>query len=47
MDLDNVVEIVVQHLLIGWMTCLGCRDVFPIVIALVYVMHTTLDLWVC
>ena len=42
MDLGNLVEIIVQHLLIGGMTCLGRRDEFPIVSALVYVMH---NLW--
>ena len=45
MDLGNSVEIVVHHLLIGGMTCLGCRDEFPMVSALVYVMHTGWDLW--
>ena len=45
MDLGNPVEIVVHHLLIGGMTCLGRRDGFPMVGALVYVMHTGQELW--
>ena len=40
MDLGNVVENVVQHLLIGMMVCLDCQDEFPMVSALVYVMYT-------
>ena len=39
MDLGNVVENVVQHLLIGMMVCLDRQDEFPMVSALVYVMH--------
>ena len=46
MDLGNPIEIVVHHLLIGRMTCLGRWDEFPMVSALVvYVMHTGQDLW--
>ena len=40
MDLGNLVEIVVHHLLIEGMTYLGHQDGFPMVSALVYVMHT-------
>ena len=40
MDLSNLVEIVVHHLLIGWITYLGHRDGLPMVSALVYVMHS-------
>ena len=39
MDLGNLVEIVVHYLLIGGMTYLGRQDRFPMVSALVYVMH--------
>ena len=39
MDLGNLVETVVHHLLIGGMTCFGRRDGFSMVSALVYVMH--------
>ena len=39
MDLGNLVKIVVYYLLIGGMTYLGHQDGFPIVSALVYVMH--------
>ena len=47
MDLGNLVETIVHHLLIWGMTCLGQRDGFPIVSALVYVMHTIQDLqWI-
>ena len=45
MDLGNLVETIVHHLLIGRMTCLGRRDEFPMVSVLVYVMHTEQDLW--
>ena len=45
MDMGNLVETVVHHLLIGWMACLGRWDGFPMVSALVYVMHTGQDLW--
>ena len=45
MDLGNPVETVVHHILIGGMTCLGRRDGFPMVGALVYVMHTGQELW--
>ena len=44
MDLGNSVKIVVHHLIIGGMTCFGHRDEFPMVSALVYVMHTGQDL---
>ena len=44
MDLGNPIKIVVHYLLIGWMTCLSCRDRFPMVSALVYVMHIGQDL---
>ena len=39
MDLGNLVEIVIYHLLIKMVTYLGHRDGFPMVSALVYVMH--------
>ena len=45
MDLGNLVETVVHHLLIGGMTYLGRWDEFPMVSILVYVMHTGHDLW--
>ena len=45
MDLGNLVEIVVHHLIIGVMTGLGHRDEFPMVSELVYVRHTRQDLW--
>ena len=44
MNLGNLVEIVVHHLLIGGMTYLGRWDEFLIVSVLVYVMHTRQDL---
>ena len=44
MDLGNPIEIVVHHLLIGGIAYLGNRDGFPMVSALVYVMHTGHDL---
>ena len=44
MDLGNLVETVVHHLLIGGMAYLGYRDGFPMVSALVYVMHIGQDL---
>ena len=44
MDLDNPIVTVVHHLLIGGMTCLDCRDRFPMS-ALVYVMYTRQALW--
>ena len=44
MDLGNPIKIVVHYLLIEGMTCLGRRDGFPMVSALVYVMHTGQDL---
>ena len=40
MDLGSPVETIVHHLIIGRMACLGRQDGFPIVSALVYVMHT-------
>ena len=40
MDLDNPVEIVLYYLLIGGMTYLSFRNEFPMMSALVYVMHT-------
>ena len=43
MDLGNLVETIVHHLLIGGMTCLSSRDEFPMVSAL-YVMQTGQDL---
>ena len=47
MDLGNPVEVLVHYLLIEGMTCLSCHDRFPIVSALVYVMHTKQDLrWI-
>ena len=39
MDLGNLVETIVHHFLIGGITCFGCRDEFPMVSVLVYVMH--------
>ena len=39
MDLGNLVEIVKHYLLIKGMTWLGYQDRFPMVSALVYVMH--------
>ena len=44
MDLGNLIETVVHHLLIGGITCLGRRDEFPMVSVLMYVMHTGYDL---
>ena len=44
MDLGNSIETIVHHLLIGEITCLGHQDGFPMMSALVYVMHTGLDL---
>ena len=41
MDLGNLIETVVHHLLIGGMTCLGRRDGFHMVSALVYMMYTS------
>ena len=43
MDLSNPIETTVHHLLIRGMVCLGCRDEFPVVSALVYVMHIRQD----
>ena len=45
MDLDNLVELVVHYLLIGRMACLGYLDEFPMVSALVYMMHIRQYLW--
>ena len=45
MDLGNLVETIVHHLLIRGMTYLGHWDRFPMVSALVYMMHPKLDLW--
>ena len=39
MDLGHLVETIVYHILIGGMICLGCRNEFSMVSALVYVMH--------
>ena len=39
MDLGNLVETILHHLLIRWMTSFGHLDGFPMVSALVYVMH--------
>ena len=44
MDLGNPIETIMHHLLIGGMTCLGRWDEFPMVSALVYVMHIGQDL---
>ena len=44
MDLGNSVETIVHHLLIGGMTRLGHWDEFPMVSALVHVMHIGQDL---
>ena len=44
MDLGNLVEVVVHHLLIEGMVCLGHQDGFPMMCVLVYVMHTGQDL---
>ena len=42
MDLGSLVEIVVYYLIIGGMTCFGCRDKFPMVSTLVsMVIHWT------
>ena len=41
MDLGNPIETIVHHLLIGGMTCLGRRDGFHMVSALVYMMYTS------
>ena len=40
MDLGNSVKTIMYHILIGGMICLDCRDGFPMMSALVYVMHT-------
>ena len=45
MDFGNLVETLVHHLLIEEMACIGHWDGFPIVSALVYVMHIGHDLW--
>ena len=36
--LGNPFEVVVHHLLIGGIACLGCQDGFPMVSVLVHVM---------
>ena len=45
MDLGNLFETIVHYLLIGGMTYIGSRNGFPMVSALMYVMHTGQDLW--
>ena len=40
MNLGNLVKIVVYYLLIEMMTCLDHRDDFPMMSALVFMMHT-------
>ena len=45
MNLGNQVGTIVHRLLIGGMTCLGRRDGFLIMSALIYGMHTRKDLW--
>ena len=44
MDLDNPIEIVVNYLLIGGMTHLGCEEGFLMMRALVYMEHTRQNL---
>ena len=44
MDLGNSIETIMHYFLIGGMVCLGCRDEFLMVSALVYAMHTIQDL---
>ena len=44
MDLGNLSENVVYYLLIGETTCLDGQNGFPIVNALVYVIHIKQDL---
>ena len=44
MDLGNPVETIVHHLLSGGMTHFGHWDEFPMVSALVYMMHIGQDL---
>ena len=39
MDLDNPIETIMHHLLIGGIACLDRQDGFPMVSALLYVMH--------
>ena len=39
MNLGILVEIIVYYLLIREMACCSCKDGFPMVSALVYVMH--------
>ena len=47
MNLNNLVKTIVHHLLISGMTCLNRRDEFPMVSALMYVMHIGHDLrWI-
>ena len=44
MNLDNLVKIIVYHLLIKWMIYLYFWDQFLMMSALVYMMHTKYDL---
>ena len=44
MDLGNLVETAVHHLLIARMTCLGHQDKFSMASELMYVMYTGYDL---
>ena len=47
MDLGNPIKIVVYHLLIEGTTCLDHQDEFPMMSALVYMMHIEQDLqWI-
>ena len=45
MELNNLFETVVHYFLIWGMINLGYQDSFPMVRALVYVMHIRQDLW--
>ena len=45
MDLDNPIKTILHYLLSRGMTCLNYQDGFPMVGALVYVMHIGQDLW--
>ena len=45
MNLGNLVETIIHHLLIGGMICFGHQDGFLMVNTLVYVMHIGQDLW--
>ena len=44
MILNILFEVVMHYVIIGGMTCLGHRDEFSMVNALVYVMHSGHDL---